>query len=211
MPAYLAPAALTALRAMLAAAAAVTLLHVANEVTGAEKRLFDLDQEQNLPTWLSSIQLFSAGLCSWLCSLRSAGRERLAWRGLAVILTFLSLDELALIHEEVVEHVTGDPAADLWWWPLLYLPVAISGLAAVWFTARAVRATLGSELLFLAGFVLFGASLLLDAAATQYVDNRWLFSPSLVLEEACELLGSALVVAVALSVYIARGHSTSSS
>jgi hypothetical protein len=198
------PTALRVLGAMVAAGAAVILLHVANEVSGANKRLFDLDKEQNLPTWLSSVQLFSAALCSWLCSLRSTGRERLAWRGLAVIFAFLSLDELALVHEEVVEHVTDDPAADLWWWPVLYLPLAVAGLAALWFVIRAVRATLGSAALFLVGFAFLGVSLLLDSVATQYVDNEWLFSPSLVLEEAFELLGSALLVAVALAVYRLR-------
>lgn len=43
---------------ILAVDAAVILLHVLNRLAGAEKRLFDLDLEQNLPTWVSSIQFF---------------------------------------------------------------------------------------------------------------------------------------------------------
>lgn len=198
------PLAVRLLGWMLVAAAVVVVLHVANEVSGANKRLFDLDKEQNLPTWLSSVQLFSAGLCAWLVSLRALGRERLAWRGLAAILSFVSLDELALIHEEVVEHVTGDPAADLWWWPVLYLPLGAALIAAFWVAVRTVRNVLGSATAFVAGFVLLGVSIALDTAATQYVDNRWLFSPSLVVEEALELSGSAVLVCVLLSVFLIR-------
>jgi hypothetical protein len=198
------PVAVRLLAWMLAAAAVVVVLHVANELSGANKRLFDLDKEQNLPTWLSSVQLFSAGLCAWLVSLRALGRERLAWRGLATILLFVSLDELALIHEEVVEHVTGDPAADLWWWPALYLPLGAALLAAFWVALRTVRDVLGSATAFVAGFVLLGVSIALDTAATQYVDNRWIFNPSLIVEEALELSGSAVLVCVLLSVFLVR-------
>jgi hypothetical protein len=198
------PLALGLLGWMLAAAGVVVLLHIANELTGANKRLFDLDKEQNLPTWLSSVQLFAAGLCAWLSSLRAPGRERLAWRGLAAILMFLSLDELALIHEEVVEQVTGDPTADPWWWPALYLPLGAALLAAFWVALWTVRDVLGSATAFVAGFALLGVSIALDTAATQYVDNRWLFSPSLVVEEALELCGSAVLVCVLLSVFLVR-------
>jgi hypothetical protein len=202
------PDALRLLGWMLVAAAVVVVLHVANEVSGANKRLFDLDKEQNLPTWLSSVQLFSAGVCAWLASLRVLGRERLAWRGLSAILVFVSLDELALIHEEVVEHVTGDPAADLWWWPVLYLPLGAALIAAFWVAVRTVRNTLGSATAFVAGFVLLGVSIALDTAATQYVDNRWVFSPSLVVEEALELSGSAVLVCVLLSVFLVRARAS---
>lgn len=65
-------------------------------------RLFDLDSENNIPTWYSSTALF---LCAILLGLiahqkRQQG-DRFAnhWVGLSGIFAFLSLDEAASIHE----------------------------------------------------------------------------------------------------------------
>src|SRR5688500_17465893 len=65
-------------------------------------RLFDLDREANLPVWFSSMQLFGAavlsGVFAWCFVSR---RDRRSWVLLLppALFLFLSLDEVATIHE----------------------------------------------------------------------------------------------------------------
>ena len=68
-------------------------------------RLFDIAQENNIPTWYQSIALF---LCSIVLGL-IAHSKRISdrrwfpyWRTLAIIFLFLSLDEVASVHELLV-------------------------------------------------------------------------------------------------------------
>lgn len=64
----------------------------------------DLDAESNLPTWYSSIALLA---CAVLLGRIAAATRRLGgrfvghWRALSVIFTFLSLDEIARLHEHL--------------------------------------------------------------------------------------------------------------
>ncbi|MGV8909909.1 MAG: hypothetical protein ACOH1Y_13075 [Propionicimonas sp.] len=68
------------------------------------ERYFFYDLEGNIPTWFSSILLF---LCAerawWVASAARASGNRWHrhWRGLSFIFAYLSLDELAQIHEQV--------------------------------------------------------------------------------------------------------------
>lgn len=69
------------------------------------ERLFYYDLESNIPTWFSSILLFLCAERAWRVA--SAGRAsgdpwHRHWRGLSIIFTYLSLDELAQLHEQVV-------------------------------------------------------------------------------------------------------------
>lgn len=65
---------------------------------------FDLDAESNLPTWYSSIMLLAcAVLLGRIASAtrRVGGRFVGHWRALSVIFAFLSLDEIAQLHEHL--------------------------------------------------------------------------------------------------------------
>ena len=68
-------------------------------------RLFDINEENNIPTWYSSIQLL---LCSALLGLIAAvkyqHRDRYAkqWKGLSIIFLLLSIDETSSIHELLI-------------------------------------------------------------------------------------------------------------
>lgn len=63
--------------------------------------LFDFNTEANIPTFYSSLALLS---CSILLafisfSLKRHGSSYISWGGLAIIFLFLSIDEIATIHE----------------------------------------------------------------------------------------------------------------
>lgn len=69
------------------------------------ERLFYYDLEGNIPTWFSSILLFLCAERAWriaVAARASGDRWHRHWRGLAVIFTYLSLDELVQLHEQVV-------------------------------------------------------------------------------------------------------------
>jgi hypothetical protein len=61
-------------------------------------KFFDLNREVNIPTWFSSMLLFSA---SSLCVVIGARLKRVQWFALAGIFAYLSLDEFVTIHEAV--------------------------------------------------------------------------------------------------------------
>jgi len=197
------PSARQALLVLVAVDAAVVALHLLNEATGLDKRLFDLDMEQNLPTWVSSMQLFSVALCGSLLGHLEAGRARLAWLIFASVFLFLSLDEHALLHEELVDRVS-DSSGDAWFWPLFYIPLAVAVLAALAVVGAEIRAHARALAGLVVGLAFLGGSLVLDGAATQWVHISWLFATGVVLEEALELGGSALLVAVVVSVLALR-------
>ena len=67
-------------------------------------RLFDLDTEANVPTFYAVVQLACAALLLMVIGLnarqRNVGFAR-HWLMLGVVFTFLSLDELAHVHESL--------------------------------------------------------------------------------------------------------------
>ena len=68
-------------------------------------RLFNLDEEHNIPTLFSGSTML---LCSVLMFIISAARKRqgerdfLHWTGLAIIFVFLSADETLALHENII-------------------------------------------------------------------------------------------------------------
>lgn len=67
--------------------------------------LFDLDKEANVPTLYSSVTiLLCAGLLAVIAIARKkqGKRDYLYWAGLAAIFVFLSVDETAALHENII-------------------------------------------------------------------------------------------------------------
>jgi hypothetical protein len=71
---------------------------------GADWQLVKLGEENNIPTWFSSVQLFAIALVLSPIVARDANRRRPSTWVLAVVpglFAFLSLDEVAMIHERI--------------------------------------------------------------------------------------------------------------
>jgi hypothetical protein len=194
--------ALELLALLLAADAVTVLLHVVNELAGFYAQMFNLDLEGNLPTWLASAQFLAVAVAGGLLARVRRGPERLAGLALALVFAYFSLDEVALVHEKLAEHapaaLEGVPKL-----PILYSPIAAACAAAIWVLLPRVRAVLGSALPLLAGFALLATSVLLDAADVQALDVPR-FRPLIIVEEATELAGTALLAAVLLALVLAR-------
>jgi hypothetical protein len=109
--------------------------------------LFDLNQENNIPTWYSGIVLFTtASALGVVAAAKHQARARFArhWTSLAFIFLYMSVDELTRIHEKwgrLLEkplgnlrdpQVMGGALRNLWVIPAFLVAAAI-GLAYVRF------------------------------------------------------------------------------
>ncbi len=88
---------------LLAVHGALTIYHYRiEELPWLLRQLFDVDEEDALPTWFSTIQLLIVSAILWYCArLERAGADRWAvyWYVLSVGFLLMSIDEVAGIHE----------------------------------------------------------------------------------------------------------------
>ncbi|MFN8021626.1 MAG: hypothetical protein U0Q03_08880 [Acidimicrobiales bacterium] len=189
----------------------LTALGAVAEWFAAEDRwkylLFDLNNEANVPTWYSAGQLCVAALLAWACGSLGQARGlpgRRSWSVVAAALLFVSVDEVAQIHEQVSYYVrrdlhTGGPE---WWAWVLPYGAATAVLAVVLFrwwrslppiTRR--RLTIGATV-----FVVGAAGLeVAEAAAEAVLDGDAVVRALTVVEEAMEMYAVAYVIGVLLA------------
>ncbi len=194
-------------------------------------RFVDLDYESNLPTWFSSFEWMVLAL---VCAanavvLHCRARARVTvgvWSLLACGATFLSVDEVAVLHERLgtilEEAARAAPAGSTlhallgfpsYYWILAYLPIAIP--AAVFLIGFMWR-ELGPDrrIATLSVFVFFYAAIGLDAIEGHFgnsagdrlplqIGDRVYAFDIFQLEETLEMLGVALCT-YALTCYLLR-------
>jgi len=84
---------------------ALTIYHYrVEELPWLLRQIFDVDEEQTLPTWFSAFLLFIASAFLWLCARgKRSGADPWAvyWYILAVGFLLMSVDEVAGIHETI--------------------------------------------------------------------------------------------------------------
>lgn len=172
---------------------------------GVLESFFDLDREQNLPTWWSSAKLLAAGLVLGAAFLLRRGADGTrAWllAAAAVVAMGLSLDETALLHERLgiivlpYDRREGTLFAEGGAWMMLLVPAAIVGPAVLWrlglrdylraAPVAAVRMGLGLAL-FVAGAA--GVELLRGVSV-----GAWWHPLQVLLEEGLEFLGATLIL-----------------
>ncbi len=177
---------------------------------------FTMNDEANLPTYLSSLNLLVAGiLCAIIASRQSALKQfdRVAWWGLAAGLALMSLDEAAQIHEGVVGQIIsgyfGSGEGVLYYrWYLAYIPlVAILAFLYIPFIKRlplrySFRFVLAA-VVFLSGAlgVEFLESYLASIKSTIAFDT--LVAITTLVEETLEMSGIAIFI-YSLSLYMAE-------
>ena len=182
---------------------------------------FDLDRERNLPSWFSGLLFFLVGLAALLAYFRERAyhrgiKLRWMWVGVALIMFALSLDEITVLHENILWREIrvwavgrGDWAYFLTQWQLLFAPWI---LFAFLFLALFLRTRLGSDReperptgpRQIRGWVLGGLSMWAGALAlesvrswTQALGAAW-YQASVVMEESAEMLGAILLLGAVL-------------
>ena len=108
--------------------------------------LVDITLEANLPTWFSSTQLLSVGLCAYFIGERHRIREKkdqtVAWFVIAGFFAYMGIDDAARLHERLAT-ITADAFLDSssqifvvdaiksfpsYYWLIIFLPI-FGGLA----------------------------------------------------------------------------------
>lgn len=165
--------------------------------------LFNLDGENNLPAWFSSVQL---GLIAALCLLaasRCEGKEgpRPSFFVIAALgFLFLSADEALCIHERItrLEHVfPWLPAIkNHGRWMPVYGVIALGILVWVWRDARSlwkarprtVRCAIFGAATFLTGAVV------MEVLSYKFLSRTRYYTTGVLLEELLEMVGAGIVL-----------------
>lgn len=174
-------------------------------------QLFDLNGENNIPTWYTSIVWAIAAGLALVASRREAGHDavmRWSWTLLAGVFLLLSLDEVGSLHERLLG-LAGDTAqhalglADSFyydWAAMGAILVIVFGALFVPFLLRVPRAV--AARLIIAGGVFLSGSLAVETIGSSY-EAGWIASTELFriswhrlifVEELLEVVGAVLAV-----------------
>jgi hypothetical protein len=149
-------------------------------------QMFDLDQENNLPTWFSSFLLLNNAFFIHLHSLRKDIEKRWHWRFLAAGFLLMAIDEVAGIHEtlnSIIQINWAVPGAIL---------VVLVGVAFVPFL---LSLRLRLALLFLcAGCLFFSGALGVEWLSRNMEKETLAYMLAVAVEEGLEFLGPLLML-----------------
>lgn len=164
-----------------------------------------LDQESNLPTFFSGVQLLGAGSIAWCLSSReSAVSLRWLWRFLGAGLCFMALDESVCIHEAGNELDLGSWRdvsyfRSAWVVPALAV-VAICGAILLKLLLGLPRRT--ALMLVISGTIFVAGAVGMEMLGARYYQPRgcedWRYTFCYTFEETLEMLGPALFIRTAL-------------
>ncbi|MGB7084382.1 MAG: hypothetical protein WBD47_02430 [Phormidesmis sp.] len=185
-------------------------LYLKNSLHGAVW-LFEVSGDANIPTWYASVTLlFCALLLLIIGWLRFQEKERHAkyWLSLSGIFVWLSIDEVAMLHEWSGDLFTVPAARGFlsYGWVVVAIPlVALIGLYYRRFLQSLPVRT--RNLFLLAAFVFVGGALgieMVNARLDYTVGYESLaYTLSTAVEEFCEMLGVAIFIYALLS-YLER-------
>lgn len=171
--------------------------------------LFDLGHERNLPTFYSSITLLICaallgiiGLANWQKRLGST----LQWSALAIVFTFLSVDEVLELHEhlnEPMREIFGASGPFYFAWVIPYgIAVMLLGATYIRFFYRLPRTTL--RLFLVAAALYLGGAVgmeMIGSLVMERFGRSGLYVAEYTVEELMEMTGVAVFI-YALARYI---------
>ncbi|ALO45064.1 hypothetical protein [Pseudohongiella spirulinae] len=137
-----------------------------NDIPWVIRQLFDVDEENNIPTWFSSANLLlAAGLTLVLAAdkWQSHDRWRVHWMLLGWGFLLLSLDEMAGLHESV--NVVTEAS-----WAIYALPLVLL-LAIIFFRFLYNLPVRTASLLILSGLIFLGGAIGVELYTEPYLYN----------------------------------------
>ena len=169
-----------------------------SEAVAKVVRMFDLDEENNVPAYFSTVLLLVASALLAVVALvvgRQGGHHRRYWWLLALVFLGLSFDEYASLHEVLIEPVR-DRVGDR---PYLYFGWVVPGAAFVVVAGLFfLRFLLGLERVTRNRFVVagvvyvggvLGVELIEGAIASDRGEQNYPYIAALTVQEAMEMLG----------------------
>lgn len=160
-------------------------------------QLFDLDEENNLPTWFSSFVLLNIAFFVHLSAKRPDLEKRAHWQCMAIGFLVLAIDEVAGLHE------TFNTSIEINW--------AIPGAILVLFlTAAFVPFLLSLRKKLALLFIISGALYISGAIVTELLSedmdsDSWSYAMAVALEEGLEMFGALLFLRVNLRELATQG------
>lgn len=174
--------------------------------------LFDVGKDANIPTWWSSMALMFCALLMTVIGLehRSRGDAYVFWWVLAATFCFISLDEVAMIHERVGNEISVRARRGLGvsaqyggatWIYAYIIPGMILAISSIRFYLRLPFRT--RVWLMVSALTLVGGGMGVEtiAHAIWHPEREWLYQIMTMLEEFLEMLG-VVFLAYALIDYI---------
>ncbi len=160
--------------------------------------LFDLDEEQNVPSWFSGAQLLFAATLAFALAVahrRRVPAESKWWSGLATVLVFLSLDEIAGLHETVNSLIVMS-------WAIPFGIVAlVVALSFIPFVHRLPAPTRNG--IVLSGALYFAGAIVVELITSFYFDQdtkrQFRYALLTLLEEGLELFGVWILIRTLLA------------
>ena len=177
------------------------------------REVFDLDQERNLPSKFSALQLALASVMLVVLSRKTRGsptRDRGYWLALAVVFAYLTIDEYFSIHERMTTPVisrfgSGNVPLRAWLIPYAIL-VSAFGVSFVrfwWRQPQAIRWQLA-----VAASIYIGGGMGLELVGSWLAETVGEASPlyllEVVVEESMEMIGVALFIRTLATLIQAR-------
>lgn len=175
--------------------------------------LFNLHFDTSVPTWYASVTLLLCAVLLWIIARakqQSQDRFSRQWKILSYIFLFMSVDEVATVHEVLGEtlkqRLTGETGGFLH-----YSWVILGGIFVLVFAAAYIRFLLHlpaktKRLFIVAGFVYVGGALGMEMINARYDalhGQNFTYEMMTVFEEFMEMTGIAVFI-YALMTYMTR-------
>jgi hypothetical protein len=153
-------------------------------------QLFDLDEENNIPTWFSSFLLLNNAFFLYLYASVDQLPKRLHWKLLAAGFLLLALDEVAGLHESfntAVEFNWAIPGA------IVVLLVAVFFVPFLLSLPRRLAA-----LMFVSGVLYVSGVIIVELLSEDLESDSLIYTMAVALEEGLEMLGAWLFLRILL-------------
>jgi hypothetical protein len=176
---------------------------------------FNLDAEMNVPTWFSSFLFLLAALLLVRIGAfeknPARGGTRRRWRFLALVFLICSVDEVAAVHEMLVDPVRkAFHAGGIFYFSWVIPALALIALLAVFYGPLFLRLSADLRWNFIAAAVVFlagalGLEMLGGAYVQRHGADHFAYALLANAEEFLELLGQILFIKALLALIGARG------
>lgn len=167
-----------------------TFNYTASELPWLLLQLFDLDEEYNLPTWFSSFLLLNNALVLFVIAQADTSPYQLHWRILAAGFLFLSVDEVAGMHETI------NTAIEINWAIPGGIVALLTGAAFIPFLRALPRQR--AALYVLSGVIYVSGAIIIELLSEDMDSDSLSYMLAVAVEEGSEMAGACLFLAVNL-------------
>jgi len=153
---------------------------------------FNLDNEANIPTWFSTVLLFSISLTSIIIyflgrNFRIGSSWNSFWLVFSAVLCFLSVDEASMVHEGL-GHFFNIP------WFYIYAPFGVTIFIVFVYFLIAINKNRTLAILILGGLIIYSLGALGGELIYYYIFKGRSVAAEVVFEEGFEMLGEIIIL-----------------